>query len=411
MNATPRMTIPTRAAATLLVLLALALRVGPALHPPPPQSDAADYQRLAVGMLDGRGYVDPAGNPTAFRPPLYAAFLALLGGSEQVAAPVQALLGAANVLLLVALGLRLLGSGPAPWIAGALLALDPVQAEASSRLLSETLYGSLVLLALLALHLVAGMRGVVLAGACCGLAALTRSAGLPLIAIVCAWLAWRHPRRWRAAGVFVAAAALTLSPWILRNALVLGAPVLTTQGGITLYSSYRPPEGKIFGVLVQDDEVRRAQARGEVEADRQLTAAALRLAVSRPAETLRLALLKIAFFWVPIDWEVRQPPGRLDPVFLFALPFAAWGAIRERRLLLPFCILAGLTVFSAAVYGSPRLRLPYEPLVALLAAAPLAAAWRHPVVLAWAVLCGGLGLAGGLAHAWLRRAAELLGLW
>ncbi len=235
--------------------------------------------------------------------------------------------------------------------------------------------------------------------------------GLPLIAIVGAWLAWRHPLRWRAAGAFVAAAALTLSPWILRNALVLGAPVLTTQGGITLYSSYRPPDGKILGVLVQDDEVRSAQARGEVEADRQLTATAFRLAVSRPAETLRLALLKVAFFWVPIDWEVRQPPGRLDPVFLFALPFAVWGAVRERRLLLPCCILAGVTVFSAAVYGSPRLRLPYEPLVALLAAVPLAAAWRHPVVLAWAAACGGLGLAGALAHSWLRGAASLLGLW
>jgi hypothetical protein len=405
------MTIPARVAATLLVLVALALRLPPALHPDPPQSDAADYQRLALGLRNGRGYVDQAGNPTAFRPPLYPAFLALLGGSAQVAAPVQALLGVANVLLLVALGLRLLGSGPAPWIAGALVALDPVHAEASSRLLSETLYGSLLLLVLLALHLGAGMRGIIVAGACCGLGALTRSAGIPLIAIVCAWLAWRHPRRWWAAGAFVAAAALTVSPWILRNSLVLGAPVLTTQGGITLYSSYRPPEGRILGILVQDDAVRRAQARGEVEADRQLTVAAFRLAVSRPAETLRLALLKIAFFWVPIDWEVRQPPGLLDPIFLFALPLAAWGAVRERRLLLPCCVLAGLTVFSAAVYGSPRLRLPYEPLVALLAAVPLAAAWRHPLVWGWAALCAGLGLAGGLAHAWLRSAATVLGLW
>ena len=247
--------------------------------------------------------------------------------------------------------------------------------------------------------------------ACFGLAALTRSAGLPLLAIVCAWLAWRHPLRWRAAGAFVAAAALTVSPWIVRNFVVLGAPVLTTQGGITLYSSYRPPEGKILGVLVQDEEVRRAQARGEVEGDRQLTAAAFRLAVSRPLETLRLALLKVAFFWVPIDWEVRQPPGRLDPVFLFALPFAAWGAVRERRLRLPCFLLAGLTVFSAVAYGSPRLRLPYEPLVHLLAAAPLAVVWRHPVVLAWAAICAGLAFAGGLAHAWLRRTAEVLGLW
>jgi hypothetical protein len=114
---------------------------------------------------------------------------------------------------------------------------------------------------------------------------------------------------------------------------------------------------------------------------------------------------------VPIDWEVREPAGRLDPVFLFALPLAVWGATRERRLLLLCFILAGLTVFSALVYGSPRLRLPYDPLVFLLAASPLAGAWRHPLLLAWAVLCGGLGFAGGLAHSWLRGAAKLLGIW
>jgi hypothetical protein len=400
-----------RVAAVLLVLLALALRLPPALHPVAPESDAADYQRLALALREGRGFVDEAGHPTAFRPPLYPAFLALVGGSVRAAVFVQVVLGALNVVLLVAVGLRLLGPGAAAWMAGALLAVDPVHAAASSRLLSETLYQSLILLALLMLPAEGERRRLVAGGVFCGLATLTRAAGLPLIVILCVWLALRHASRWRAAAAFGAAAMFTLGPWVLRNTLVIGAPVLTTQGGITLYSSYRPPEGRILGVLVQDDEVRRAQERGEVEADRQLTAVAWRLAVSRPAETLRLALLKVAFFWLPFDWEVQQL-GLLSPVFLFAVPLACWGAWRERRrLLLPCLVLAGLTLFSAAVYGSPRLRLPYEPLVYLLAAAPLEGAWRHPLAVAWAALCGGLGLAGDLPRQWLRGAAALTGLW
>ena len=169
--------------------------------------------------------------------------------------------------------------------------------------------------------------------------------------------------------MFLAGAALTAAPWLARNAIVMGSPVLTTQGGITLYSSYRPPQGKVFGTLVHDETVKEAERLGEAEADRRLTRAALRAAADRPLHTMRLSLLKALFFWTPIDWEVLDPPGRPSPVFLFALPLALVAAWRERaRLAVPIVLLAGLTIFSAAVYGSPRLRMPYEFLLDLMAA-------------------------------------------
>src|SRR2546428_6139290 len=131
----------TRRAAGLF-LLALAGRLFFALPPPPPEADAADYLRLAQRLRSGGGYVDTAGQPTAFRPPLYPLFLALTGPDVRAAAVVQSVLGAANCLLAVALASRWL-TGPAPWLAGLLLAVDPAQAAASSRLLSEALYQTL----------------------------------------------------------------------------------------------------------------------------------------------------------------------------------------------------------------------------------------------------------------------------
>ena len=227
-----------------------------------------------------------------------------------------------------------------------------------------------------------------------------------------------------------------MSPWLLRNAVVLGAPVLSTQGGITLYSSYRPPEGKIFGVLIADDEVRSAQAKGEVAADRQLTRAALRLAAAHPLRTLRLAVLKVAFLWVPIDWETRLRPGSLSPVYLFALPLAIWSLATRRRQFHPVpLLLLAVTVFSAAVYGSPRLRLPYDPLVYALAAGPLVlrshgmdprslfkpggqtgpprppAGIGRPLLWVWAALCLAFGLAGDLPRLAARALARALGWW
>jgi hypothetical protein len=188
--------------------------------------------------------------------------------------------------------------------------------------------------------------------------------------------------------------------------------VLSTQGGITLYSSYRPPERKIFGVLIADDEVRSAQAKGEVAGDGQLTRAALRLAAAHPLQTLRLAFLKVAFLWVPIDWEIVLRPGSLSPVYLFALPLALWSLATRRRQFHPVpLLLLVVTVFSAVVYGSPRLRFPYDPLVYALAAASLAAGLRRPLLWGWAALCLALGLAGDLPRLAVRAVARALGWW
>src|SRR5512136_2840620 len=113
-----------------LLALALALRLGFCLWPQPPQGDAADYLRLARSLRDGHGFSGPDGQATAFRPPVYPLFLAALGANRQLVTVVQAILGALICLLAVHLAKRLYRGGAAPWIAGLLLAVDPVHAAA-----------------------------------------------------------------------------------------------------------------------------------------------------------------------------------------------------------------------------------------------------------------------------------------
>ncbi len=378
---------PAAGRAAGLFLVALAWRLFFAFPTAAPEADAADYLRLAQGLRRGGSYVDAAGQPTAFRPPLYPLLLSLTGPDVRVAVALQSALGAANCLLAVALASRWLAR-PAPWLAGLLLAIDPVHASASSRLLSEILYQTLFLLSLLALDDRRSPRRALLSGLLSGLGLLARTA------------------------LFLAGAVLAVSPWLARNALVMGAPVLSTQGGITFYSSYRPPQGRIFGVLIADDEVLRAQAQGEIAADRRLTRAALREAATHPLRALRLALLKIAFLWVPIDWEIRRPAGLLSPAYLFALPFALWTLARHPRSFPPApLLLLAVTVFSAIVYGSPRLRLPYDPLVYALAAGVVAGNLRRPWLWLWAAVCLALGLAGELPRLAARSVARALGWW
>jgi hypothetical protein len=394
-----------------LFLLALAWRLFFAFPPAAPEADAADYLRLAQGLRAGSGYVDAAGHPTAFRPPLYPLMLSLTGPDARVAVALQSALGAANCLLAVALVSRWL-PGPAPWLAGLLLAIDPVHASASSRLLSEILYQTLFLLSLLALDEGRSPRRALLSGLLSGLSLLSRSAALPVLLVMLIVWAWHSGLRPKAGALFLAGVGLAVSPWLARNALVMGAPVLTTQGGITLYSSYRPPQGRIFGVLIADDEVVSAQAKGEVAADRRLTRAALGEAAAHPRRTLRLAFLKVAFLWMPIDWEIRHPAGLLSPAYLFAIPLALWTLATRPRSFHPApLVLLAITLFSAIVYGSPRLRLPYDPLVYGLASGVVAANLRRPALWLWAAACLALGLAGGLPRRAARAVARALGWW
>jgi hypothetical protein len=191
----------------------------------------------------------------------------------------------------------------------------------------------------------------------------------------------------------------------------MGAPIIATQGGITLYSSYLPPEGKVFGVLIDDTRVKEAKIGGEVSADRSLTRAAFELAASRPAETLRLIALKVGFLFAPIDWEIATPPGRVSPVYLFALPLALFACFwKAGELQLPIVLLGAVILFSAIVYGSPRLRLPYDPLIYLLAAGPASESARRPALWVWASSCICFWFAGELPKHLLRAGAQSLGL-
>jgi hypothetical protein len=211
--------------------------------------------------------------------------------------------------------------------------------------------------------------------------------------------------------VYLFALLLVISPWLLRNWISLGAPVMTTQAGVTLYSSYNPPEGRILGVLVEDDAVHQAMEKGEVAGSRELTHAAWRTAREAPAETVRLAVLKVAFLWVPVDWEILFPSGWVMPVFLWALPFCIVGMLREpSRFSLLILLFVGLTAFSALAYGSPRLRLPYEPLL-FLPAARVATLIPKAVPLFWAATCVGLHVAGPRGRELLATLARALGLW
>jgi hypothetical protein len=151
---------------------------------------------------------------------------------------------------------------------------------------------------------------------------------------------------------------------------------------MTLYSSYNPLQGWIFGILPHDSITAAAERLPEPEASAALVRGALASIRAFPLRTLKLEGLKIMYFWAPFDWEILPFYGAFNPTYAFialwALMYLASRFRRESVLTaavwLPILYLFGMALIF---YGSPRFRLPVEPLLAVFAAAQLVALDRR----------------------------------
>ena len=380
-----------------------------------PFSDPADYDTIAWNLARGAGFsLGGAGGsyPTAFRPPALPWITSLLygvvGHRYFAAVLLQCVVGACVPLLLRAFGTTMFGGAVgrlAAWIA----AVHPLLIFFCGYLLTEPLFCALMLLALLAsASWVKTPRPgrAFRAGLAWGLTSLARPTSLMLPGLVLLW-AWVPlgltiaPRdRVRQMLLLLLGLVLTVGPWTLRNARVLHAFVpVTTGGGVVLYV------GNNQGVW--GDPARRGGAgsdewtslsagefRGLSEHDADVRARARAMAFLREhaRELLAMAGAKLARFWrISAEgggtgsWQRPGSPlgavlGRVDPLRLWSLvilPLAAWGAYlcfrgaRRWFQTLSVWVILYFTMLGMVFFGSLRMRVPIEPLVALLAAAGL----------------------------------------
>jgi 4-amino-4-deoxy-L-arabinose transferase-like glycosyltransferase len=401
------------------------------LWTPELSGDALDYDRLARSLMDGRGYTNSRGELTSWRPPLYPAFVAagyiLSGGSVRGVRLFQALLDVGTVALTYHLGKRFFGYA-AGCIAGLLVAVNFGTVAATSRLLSESVFTVLLMAAVVlsaawlqamndkrvqaAVGLGISGGALVGAGTLCRGVLLLYPFCLVSMTVLCAHIfpspsGSTLPVSERRQGILWACVALLLGfilvliPWTFRNYQVHGAFVpVTTQIGVALYSAYNPPDGWRFGVDAQDENTAVAGRLPEVEASAMLSKAAVDSIVSSPRRTLRLEVLKAVYFWVPIDWEILPFYGAFNLTYAFvglwALVYMGLRAKREEDLPTWPAWLPVLYVFGMAmvVQGSPRYRLPVEPLLAVFAAAALVTLYRDAGRRTFTVLL--TGTVGGL---------------
>ena len=284
-------------------------------------SDQLDYELIGWSLAQGRGFVLEDGTPTARRAP----------GTSLLLAPVYAVTGrsftAARLWFVALSAATCLVTGVLAWVvfgrvaavaSAALLAVYPGHFYYAMHLLSEAPAGLTLALAALA-TLAAGRSRRALpsavAGVAWGVTLLVRPQVLllPLVALPMTLLA---PRGQRAAwatrvAVMALACALTLAPWVVRNAVVMGKPTLTTCSGLLFWGSHNDvvfSDPAQRGGWVKGSELMKTHplTGGEAAVD----SAAMRLAIASAREHWRQMPALVAAKLVRFFQPVHDTPNR-----------------------------------------------------------------------------------------------------
>lgn len=200
---------------------------------PRAHGDAVDYYNYARNLFDHGvfsmatpGTAQPVGD--SFRDPGYPFFLAawmeVFPQWDSWYAAVllsQSVLSALTVVLWMGVGRQWM---PLRWlaIAGFIMAVWPHSIAMSSDLMTETLFGFLVALALLVFGIAkdkCSVRWAVASGACFAIAALTNAVLLPFALLLALYMVARRQLPTRVATTLVVTAFALTAPWSVRNAM------------------------------------------------------------------------------------------------------------------------------------------------------------------------------------------------
>jgi 4-amino-4-deoxy-L-arabinose transferase-like glycosyltransferase len=363
------------------------------------------YHWSANDLAHGRGFIDPfelrfhgRALPTAGHPPLWPFLLAVfskLGATTTLAHKLVGCAVGTGVVACVGLLGRRVGGETVGLLAAAIAAVYPVLVGADGSLMSESLYGLCVVLAMLAAYRLSDRPGPLPAiglGLAAGAAALTRGEGLlllVLLALPVCWLAGGSARR-RALllGVSLLAAAAVILPWSARNSHVFHRGVListndsTVVAGANCARTYSGSE--IGGWQIECISTRR-------RSNEAAQAAIWRRQGLDYARHHAARVPLVAAVRVLRTWDLFQPrrsvvrnegrPVRMSQlgtaIFYLLAPFAIAGVVllrrRRERLIILLAPLALVTVSTAIGWGASRFRHAAEPALVVLAAVALAA--------------------------------------
>lgn len=381
-------------AGIVLILLSLTLLAGRPMF-----TDEQDYLDLAAGLAASLDYVGPDQQPTAFRPPGYPLLLApflVVGLGKPAMVVTQILLFVVTGWMTSRLAARA-GGEMAGLLAALLCAGNPGLVGAALSLFPQMVSAFLLVWALF-LAARADFRltaaNVVPLAVLWSLSTLVNPMLLPLGLLHIGWMGWRARREtmlWTSGSRLVLAGVICLGPlcgWMVRNAAVLGAPVVATNTGLNLVLGNAPWSDIWQGVSNNRPEISDAiKGMSELEANRYQTSLVIGWAQQDPVGMATKYVAKVAtFFRLYDDLTVGSRTSRMAQMaysfFYFCLLVLALIALADRkfRTSLLFAAAIAITLYFAFAYSvffnRIRFRLPTDYPMAILAAVGAHIVWK-----------------------------------
>ncbi|MFQ5861551.1 MAG: ArnT family glycosyltransferase [Candidatus Brocadiales bacterium] len=215
------------------------------------------YGVLAINVVEGRGFrlqhggkngVYFMGETRAERMPLYPLFLSVLyvGFGKSTTAPVlaQSIIGTLTVLITFLIG-RQLFNEKVGIAASSLTAIYPYYVVHDTALQETsllTLLTGVSVLCLIKCIRYNSLRYYVLAGVSLGIGSLCKNILLGFVPFAVFWILLNPIKdKTRKISILLLSFAIVMSPWVIRNTLVLGKPIIgTTQTGGVLWQGNNP---------------------------------------------------------------------------------------------------------------------------------------------------------------------------
>ena len=382
----------------MIFTIALAVRLtaffGLGFHRLPAQDDESKYLGMALSLYqDGTLAVKPGGLPTSWAGPGFPALLlpAMAIPSDNPllwARLLNLLCGALLAALTYYIGLiffdKVVGI-----LGGLIVVFYPMLIYWNMFLLTEIAYGVGLLLIIIITHrayVLQKVRCFFELGVTLALVSLIRPIGMMLAPLLLLW-SWGVARgnRWfriRSGIVICGTFCMAVLPWSIRNFQVHGKLIpLNTNGGVNLLVGNNP-------VVWNDEELRGRfmyftnprlknffpeawmPALREIELDQIAQQRALRFILDNPWRFILESFYKIrSLFRVTIIGGGMWINAVLWLTYGLLLPFFIAGLglnLREWRRYAPLYLVIIATTLSAAIFfGSPRIRLPIEPIIIL----------------------------------------------
>lgn len=321
--------------------------------------------------------IAPADTPTAVMEPGYpvllALFFGLFGASAGAVFSLNTAFALAGAFAVKKLATDAFGEIQG-FTASLFWSLYPPLIYYTAYAMTETAHAALLMVSVMCLFQAASGRGSgISAGLSLGLFFLVRATAIFLLPLELIYLFWR--KKWKAAAVLTAGFAMAAAPWVIRNSVAMGEPLLMpTKGSLNLWMRNNPQMLSQEGIRVPEgipvnspgllDFPEFTPGSGELERTAVLGESAWSFIAVNPKLMIWLAMERAIAFISPGGGTLGDSAGMAGMLFYPVMAAGIIGLWRNRKkketIFLAVVFLFYLLMHAAA-HGGVRYRIPVDP--------------------------------------------------